>query len=160
MIDMKPIKTSTYIIGRQPAAVATALLAPDNAVKWQSNLERCEVVAGRPGEVGAKIHLHFAPQGRKCHVMEEVLEHAEPGRRYVSRITGDGMIVKVETLLQATPQGTQLTVLWSGSSPSFWLRLVLRIVRGAIAERAEIDMQKFKRLVEAQDSAPPSPNGQ
>ena len=148
---MKQIETRTHIIGRQPAAVAAALLAPDNAVKWQSNLERCEIIAGRPGEVGAKIHLHFASPGGR-HMMEEVLECAETGRRYVSRITGDGMIVSVETLLRATPQGTQLTVLWSASSPSLWHRLLLRIARTAIAERAVIDMQKFKQLVEAPDS--------
>jgi hypothetical protein len=154
-IDMKPIETVTHIIGRQPAVVAEALLAPDNAVKWQSNLERCELVAGRPGNVGSIVHLHFAPKGRR-HVMEEVLEFAEPGCRYVSRITGDGMIVTVETILKATPQGTQLTVRWSGSSSSFWTRLLLRMVRGAIAQRAEIDMQTFKRLVEMQGARLPS----
>ena len=157
---MKPIKSSTHINGRPPAAVAAALLAPDNAVKWQSNLERCELAAGRPGEVGAKLHLHFAPKGRPCHMMEEVVEYAEPNRRYVSRITGDGIVVKVETLLTGTPQGTQITVLWSGECPSFWLRLLLRIARSSIAERAEIDLQKFKRLVEAPDPGLPSPNRQ
>ena len=82
--------------------------------------------------------------------MEEVLEFAEPGRRYVSRITGDGIVVTVETLLQATPGGTQLTIRWSGSSPSLWTRLLLRVMRGAIAQRADIDLQTFKSLVEAQ----------
>lgn len=144
---MKPIETMIHIIGRKPAVVAEALLAPDNAVKWQSNLERCEVVAGRPGEVGSIVHLHFAPKGRR-HVMEEALEVAEPGRRYVSRITGEGMVVRVERFLRATPQGTQLTVNWSGSSPSFWMRLLLRMMRGAIAERAAIDLHAFKCLVE------------
>ena len=146
---MKPIETSTHIIGRQPTDVAEALLTPEIAVKWQSNLERCEVVAGRPGDVGAKMHLHFAPPKGRQHVMEEVLEFAEPGRRYVSRITGDGMVVQVETLLQATPNGTQLTVRWSGSSPSLWTRLLLRIMRSAIAQRADIDLQTLKCLIEA-----------
>jgi hypothetical protein len=146
---MKPIETNIHISGRQPAAVAEALFAPDNVVKWQSNLERCEVVAGRPGDVGAKTHLHFAFQGKR-HILEEILEFAEPGRRYVSCINGDGMIVRVETILQATPKGTQLTARWSGSSPSFWTRFLLRIMRSAIAQRAEIDMQAFKRLIEEQ----------
>ena len=154
---MKPIEISTHIVGRHPTVVAEALLAPENAAKWQSNLERCEVVAGRPGAVGTKTHLHFAPKGRR-YVMEEVLEFAEPGHRYVSQITGDGMVVQVETTLEATPQGTQLKIRWSGSSPSLWVRLLLRIVRSAIAERAEIDIQAFKRLVESQRSIFPSHN--
>jgi hypothetical protein len=147
---MKPIETTINISGRQPMVVAEALFTPDKAVKWQSNLERCEVIAGRPGEVGAKTHLHFAPPKGRHHVMEEVLESVVPGRRYVSRITGDGMVVQVETLLQATPDGTQLTVRWSGSSSSLWTRLLLRVVRSAIAQRAEIDLQAFKCLIETQ----------
>jgi len=146
---MEPIETTVFIPGRQPVVIAQALFAPENAVKWQSNLERCEVVSGSPGEVGAKMHLHFAPQGKR-HIMEEVLEFAEPGRRYVSRLTGNGMAVQVETLLQATPDGTRLTTRWSGSSPSLWTRLLLRIMRNAITQRADLDLQSFKRLIEAQ----------
>jgi hypothetical protein len=144
---VKPIETSIRINGRPPAAVAEALLAPDKAVKWQSNLEKCEVISGSPGEVGATTHLHFTPPGKR-HVLTEVLEYAEPGRRYVSRMTGDGMVVKVETLLQAEPHGTKLTMHWSASSPSLWTRLLLRIARSAIAQRAEIDLQAFKCLIE------------
>ncbi len=144
---MTTIETTLNIIGQPPAVVAAALFDPDNAVQWQSNLEKFEVVWGKAGEAGAKVHLHYSQKG-KSHVMEEIWEAVEPGRRYLSRITGEGVTVELERILKTTPQGTQMLVRWSGLGASWWLRLVLRLLRKAIAQRAEFDLLNFKYLVE------------
>jgi hypothetical protein len=88
--------------------------------------------------------------------MKQIVESAEPDCRYVTQIKGDGLIVRAETRLDCTQEGTLLTVHWSACGASLWTRLLLRMLRGAIAERAEIDLQTFKRLVEAHGSLFPS----
>lgn len=88
--------------------------------------------------------------------MEQVVEIAETDRRYVTQIKGDGLIVRVGTMLDCIPEGTLLTMHWSARSTSLWTRLLLRMLRGAIAERAEIDLQTFKRLVESHGALFPS----
>jgi hypothetical protein len=143
---MTTIETRIHI-GQPPAIVAKAFLEPHNAVQWTSNLERVEMVLGRPGEVGATAHLHYAYKGR-TNVMAQVVEIAEPDRRYVTQIKDESVVVRVETTLESTPGGTLLSVHWSARSTSWWPRLLLRMIRGAIADRAQMDLQIFKRLVE------------
>ena len=112
----------------QPAEVVDqAFMDPANAVHWTADLERFEVVKGKPGGIG---------------------ESCEPGRRYVSRVSGEGMIIHVETVLSPSANGTEVTMLWSGTSESFFARLLLPFLRGMIKRRARADLEKFKSLVE------------
>ena len=132
----------------QPAEVVDqAFMDPANAVHWTADLERFEVVKGKPGGIGAVAHLHYSRKGRP-YVMEDVLESCEPGRRYVSRVSGEGMIIHVETVLSPSANGTEVTMLWSGTSESFVARLLLPFLRGMIKRRARADLEKFKSLVE------------
>ncbi len=144
---MAKIQTRIHI-GQPPVIVAKALLEPRNAVHWTSNLDRFDMVSGRPGEVGATARLHYVIKGR-ANVMEQVVELAEPDRRYVTQTKGDDVIVRVETMLDGEPEGTLLTMHWSARGISFKARLLLWVLRSAIAERAGIDLYNFKRLVEA-----------
>jgi hypothetical protein len=59
------------------------------------------------------------------------------------------MIARVETLLSPSANGTDVTMIWSGTSESFFARLLLPFLRGMIKRRARADLEKFKSLVEA-----------
>jgi hypothetical protein len=155
---MAIIETRIHI-GKPPAIVAEALLEPRNAVHWTSNLERFEMASGRPGEEGATAHLHYRSHKGRVSVMEQVVESAEPDRRYVNQLKGDGVTVRVETVLDRTPEGTMVTVHWSARGDSLWTRMLLWMLGGAIAERAAIDLQAFKRLVEAHGALFPPADG-
>lgn len=133
----------------QPAEIVNqALIEPENALQWTSDLEKFEVVKGEPGLTGSIAHLHYR-QGGRSYIMEDVLEYAEPGRRYVSRVSGGGMVARVETTIEPSASRTELTILWSGTSKSILAKLLFPFLRGTMIRRARSDLETFKNLVEA-----------
>jgi hypothetical protein len=132
----------------QPADIVDqALMQPANAPRWTSDLEKFEVVKGEPGLTGSIAHLHYR-QGGRSYIMEEVLEYAEPGRRYVSRVSGNGVVARVETTIEPSASRSELTVLWSGTGKSIIAKLSFPLLRGMMIRRARADLNKFKNLVE------------
>lgn len=134
-------------INQPPDIVDKAFMEPSNAVQWTSGLVKFEVVKGKPGEIGAIAHLYYLEKGRS-HIMEDVLEYCEPGKSYVSRVSGGGMNARVETILNPIDHGTDVTMCWSGTSNSFYVRLLLPFLRGMIMRRAKADLTTFKSLME------------
>jgi hypothetical protein len=131
-----------------PEAIADVILDPALATEWTSDLERFEVVSGRPGEPGSMARLHYLQSGRR-YVMTDTLIEAVPNCRYLSRVSGDALAAEVETTLTPSSDGTHLRIRWSGTGRSLLLRLVLPFMRRAIARQARADMLKLKQLVEA-----------
>ena len=143
---MTTFKISIHI-NKPPEIIVKALMRPENAVYWTSDLEKFEVVKGRPGEVGAIAHLHYNEKGRS-YIMEDVLEYSEPGRKYVSRVSGGGMNIRVETTINTIIDGTEMTMTWSGKSDKLFMRVLLPFLRKVMIRRAKVDLDKFKTLVE------------
>ena len=132
----------------QPADIVNqALMEPENAPLWTSDLEKFEVVKGEPGLTRSIAHLHYR-QGGRPYIMEEVMEYAEPGRRYVSRVSGNGMVARVETTIEPSASRTELTVSWSGTSKSILAKLLFPFLRGMMLRRARSDLKTFRDLVE------------
>lgn len=133
----------------QPSEIVTkALNNPDNAVYWTTDLEKFEVVKGKENEVGAVAHLHYKQKGRS-YIMEEILEQCEPGRRYVSSISGAGFKGRVETILNPIANGTEMILNWSGTSTSLIPKIIMPFMRGKIVRQAKLELEKFKNLIEA-----------
>lgn len=75
---MTKFKIST-IINQPSDIVIKALNNPENFPYWTTDLEKFEVIKGRPNEVGSIAHLHYSQKGRS-YIMEDKLIHCEPGK--------------------------------------------------------------------------------
>ncbi len=120
---------------------------PENFPYWQTDLKRFEVVEGGPNQVGSLGRLHYSRKGRP-YIMEDKLTACEPGKKYVSEVTGDALSAEVETSLESLGDKTKMSLRWSGTARTFPLRLLLPFLRGKIAKQAKKELETFKSLVE------------
>ena len=135
------------VINRPADIVVKALMNPDNFPYWQAGLERSEVVQGRPGEVDSVSRLHYSQRGNS-YVREDRLVYCDPGRKYVSQVTGDALTAKVETILVSSGGRTEVTITWSGKAKALPLRFLLPLVKGKMVRQSKIELETFRELVE------------
>ena len=88
----------SIVIDQRLDTVDAALMNPDNFVYWTAYLEKFEVIKGGPGEVGSIAQLRYLQKGRS-YVMEDKLIYCEPGKKYISKVSGDALSATVETTL-------------------------------------------------------------
>jgi uncharacterized protein YndB with AHSA1/START domain len=134
-------------INKPPGIVNQAYTDPENMPYWTKHLEKFEVVKGNIAEAGALARLHFKKKDRS-YIMEDELLETEPGKRYKSRVTGQGIIAEVETLFEPLDKGTLIAIKWSGRSKAAFFNLVLYLLRGRIKREATSELIEFKKLVE------------
>ncbi len=143
---MTKFKIST-IINQPIDIVIKALMNPDNFPYWTTDLEKFEVIKGKAGEVGSIAHLHYSQKGRS-YVMEDKLIYCEPGKKYVSQVSGDALAAHVETTLHSSGNETEMNLIWSGKGKIFLLKLLLPLLRGKLIKQAKAELETFKKLVE------------
>lgn len=149
-INMTNFKIST--ITNQPIdIVVKALMNPHNFVHWTTDLEKFEVIKGKPGEVGSIAHLHYSQKGRS-YVMEDKLIHCEPGKKYISQVSGDALTAKVETTLHSSGDKTEMSLQWAGKGKIFFLKLLLPLLRSKMIKQSKKELETFKQLVETRGS--------
>ena len=134
-------------INKPPGIVNQAYTNQENMTHWMRHLERFEVVKGNSAEAGALARLHFKKKDRS-YIMEDELLETEPGKRYKSRVTGQGIIAEVETLFEPLDKGTLITIKWTGRSKAAFFNLVLYLLRGRTRREATSELIEFKKLVE------------
>jgi hypothetical protein len=127
--------------------VAAVLNDPEAAPRWESDLQRMEVVRGGANEVGSLARLHYVENGRAYTMDDELLE-CDANRRWRSRVSGNGMSILTETTLVERGGETEVRLVWDGG-PDAWLgRVVLPLLKPAIRRRARRDLEALKRLIE------------
>ena len=134
-------------INKPPDIVDSALMKPENWVYWTTDLKEFEVVSEKPGKVGSVARLHYEEKGKE-HIMEDVLEYADPGKKYISRVSGPALSAKVTTTLEQIKDGTRLSIAWSGSGKKLIVKLFLPLLGGKIKTQAQKELELFKNLIE------------
>ncbi len=108
------------------------------------------VIKGKTGEVSSIGHLHYFQKGRS-YVMEDKLIYCEPGKKYVSQVSGDVLTAQVETTLHSSGNETEMNVTWSGKGKIFFLKLLLPLLRGKLIKQSKSELETFKKLVEIKE---------
>ena len=139
--------TISTIINQPIEIVIKALMNPDNFPYWTTDLEKFEVIEGKLGEVGSIGHLHYYKKGRS-YVMEDKLIYCEPGKKYVSKVSGDALTARVETTLYSSGNETEMNVTWSGKGKKLFLKLLLPLLRAKLIKQSISELEIFKKLVE------------
>lgn len=141
----------SIIINQPIDIVVKALMNPDNFPYWQKDLERFEVIKRTPGDVGSIGHLHYVQKGRP-YIMEDKLIYCEPGKKYISQVSGDALTAKVETTLLSSGNETEMEIKWSGKGKIFILKLLLPLLRRKMIKQSKSELETFKKLVETKGS--------
>ncbi|MFH1049365.1 MAG: hypothetical protein V1779_00380 [bacterium] len=143
---MTTFKVNT-IINQPSEIVVQALMNPDNFPFWTTDLEKFEVISGKPGEVGSIGILHYSQKGRP-YTMEDKLIYCIPGKKYISEVNGDVIFAHVETTLLSSGNTTEMSIVWSGKGKPLFLKLLLPFVRKKMIKQSKSELEKFKNLVE------------
>lgn len=143
---MITFKVST-VIDEPIDIVIKALMNPDNFPYWTTDLEKFEVIKGKTGEVGSIGRLHYVQKGRS-YVLEDKLIYCEPGKKYVSQVSGDALTANVETTLHSTGNRTEMSITWSGKGKVIILKLLLPVFRSRMIKQSRAELETFKKLVE------------
>jgi len=128
--------------------VNAAFINTDNMVHYTRDLVKFEIVSRTPDLVGSVGRLHYSQNGRS-YVMEDRMLEAEPGKRYLSQVSGEALEATVETTFAPVGRGTGMTMRWSGKGRVLLLKLLMPLMRGRMTREATAELETFKRLVEA-----------
>ncbi len=139
---------ASTIINQPVNVVVEALMNPDNFPYWTTYLEKFEIIKGEPGEVGSIGRLSYLQNGRS-YVMEDKLIYSDPGKKYVSEVTGDVLTATVETTLKSKDNKTEMKIRWSGKGNTFILKLLLPLLRFKMIKQSKKELVTFKKLVES-----------
>jgi hypothetical protein len=139
------------VINKPVNIIVDALTNPDNFVHWQTDLVKFEVIERKPGEVGSIAHLHYSQKGRS-YIMEDKMIYCEPGKKYVSEVSGDVITAKIETTLQPMGKKTKIKIKWSGKGKIFLLKLLLPLMKTKMIKQSKKELDIFKQLIETKGS--------
>jgi uncharacterized membrane protein len=143
---MVSFKITTKI--NQPINIVwKAFINPDNMLHWTKYLEKVEVVKGKFGEIGALSQLHYLEKG-KAYILEDKLLVYEEGKRIVSEVSGQGMVITLETTLNPIDGDTKVSMQWTGRGQSFFMKIALWLMQNKISQHALNELLHFKSLVE------------
>ena len=141
----------SIVINKPIDIIVKALMNPNNFPYCQKDLKKFEVIKRAPGEVGSIGHLHYSQKGRS-YVLVDKLIYVEPGRKYVSQVSGDAIEAQVETTLNSVDNGTEMHLKWSGKGKVFLLKILLPLFRGKMIKQSKAELVTFKKLVETKGS--------
>jgi len=149
----KDVDVSTETVVRRPCDEVAAYAGdPTHAPDWYANISSVEWRTPPPVGVGSRMDFVATFLGRRLAYTYEVAE-LDPGRRLVMR-TADGPfpMETTYTFADAGPGATRMTLRNRGE-PAGFKRVAGTVMAGAMRRANRKDLERLKRILEAQESA-------
>jgi len=122
-----------------------------NLPRWQRDLELVRQLAGEPGRPGSIAELVYTTRGRKVSVTETVTERRRPDFLAATYETAQGSTLIVNHFIAMGRKSTRWTC-WCNYRFRGFMRMVSLFRGGAVRERMEADMERFKLMVESDEA--------
>jgi len=135
-------------IERPADAVFAVLADPSNLPRWQEDVESVSGTPGGPLAAGATFTETRSFLGKRIESTLEVTA-SEPGREFSLRSLTGPVRFSVRHLLEPAPTGTRLR-LEGEADPGRVFGLAGPLVRKAAERRTRSDVERLKRLLEAE----------
>ena len=84
--------------------------------------------------------------------MVDKMIYCEPGKKYISQVSGDAIDAQVETTLNSLGNNTEMHLKWSGKGKVFLLKILLPLFRGKMIKQTKEELETFKKLIETKGS--------
>lgn len=129
------------------ADVWAAFDEPDNLPRWQQNLQTVTLLSGQRGHPGAESEFVYDDGGKTVVLTETITERAAP--KFVAGVysTPSTQTLIVNHFEPAGEAATRWTS-WLNVNFTGFMRLRALFMIGAIQQRMEDDMARFKLMVE------------
>ncbi|MCK0125053.1 SRPBCC family protein [Gelidibacter sp. F2691] len=120
----------------------------ENMKHWQRGLLYTEHISGIPGELGAKMKMHFHIGNRRMELIETIT-HKNLPHQWHATYTTDGMDTIQENHFKSTPEGyTQWTSINELLPLNFRMRLMIGVMPTTFKGQSLQYMKDFKTFVE------------
>lgn len=117
--------------------------------QWVQGFESVELVEGRKGEVGSVYDMQFQ-EGKRLMTFQETVTDILPEKLYAFHMVGPGVRSEMKVHFAASPEGTVIDSEVQSQGTNILYKVVLRMFGSMMRKRMIADMQRFRRLVEAQ----------
>ena len=134
-------------IDASPAEVWAAFDDPERRRRWQPSLQREEQVSGKAGERGSVSRRLYSEDGRQTPIVEIVTERREP-HFAASSLEAPRYTATIVNHFEAAGHGTRW-VSYANIRFHGLRRFVSPWLKGALQQRSDEDMQRFKLMIES-----------
>lgn len=116
--------------------------------EWVQGFVRLETIEGEPETAGSKHRLIFQEGKRQVELIQTVGAFEE-NELFIFSATTKGMRNACETRFRADGDATVITSSNQFFAESFFFKLLMPLMRGAISKRIEADFTRLKALAES-----------
>ena len=116
--------------------------------QWVQGFDSLRLLEGEGETVGSIYELTFR-EGKRKIVMIETVTAFDPNELFAFEAETKGMKNSAETYFVADGEGTIIRSRNCFFASSFFFRMMMPLMRGAIAKRIAADFDRFKALVES-----------
>lgn len=124
---------------------------PDNMLRWQPTLRSFEHTAGTAGQPGATTALLYDEDGREVRMTETITERREPDFMASVYTTEWGKTIIVNHFEDAG-DGRTRWVMYANHFFKGVMKIISVFRAGALKNRTDNDLQRFKLLVESEQA--------